>query len=126
MLRPAKHTYEEVSREVMPAASLRAAVDMLHFVEKDLSLGRADLRFFKEVKYSPEDKYSFTCDKDITGRIREADLMTIWLNINSTPAEAKRTIAHEARHIWQMRKNGHGNESDARRYEEYAIRAYKL
>lgn len=109
----------------VPAEQRSAASEMLAFSIRDLKLGGINLRWVKEVS-SDASNISFTSDKNLAGRVRVVDLKTIWVNVDLTPEATRRTVAHEARHIHQMVNHGQGHEEDAKRYEEYAIRAYIL
>lgn len=119
--------YQEVTWDEVPAENRVVALDMKAFVENDLSLLRLDIRWFKKVNSPRPWRESFQNKKDIAGTIFYLkDLRTIWVSAELTPQDTGKTIAHEARHIHQRGRGMEGDEADARRYEEFAIRVYKL
>ena len=136
------YLYEEVPAWAVPPESREAADHMLTFCLIDLQLSRLQVRWCNEfIPGDPDkprlfsEKTTFSNHERIGGCILQHGGVvienTIWINYELDPEAIPRTVAHEARHCYQLQHQGtlkaHGKEADmevdASRYAKQALDA---
>jgi len=119
-----------------------AATTMLEYVKKDLQLNEIEIRWVLEdepifgkierllAELSGSEPEAFEAEP-FSGLTKSFHDSVIWIRADLTPAEAALTVAHEARHLWQLRRyrppltqqEQAAAEKDAAEYERKAFHA---
>lgn len=137
-----KTWFREIPASQVDPKVYLAAYTMLEYVKKDLNLPQIEIRWVIEDDplFGKIDKLlsdiagvvptSFETEP-ISGFTKSFHQNVIWIYANLTPREAALTVAHEARHLWQLQryrppltqKEREAAEKDAMEYERKAALA---
>jgi hypothetical protein len=137
-----KKWYREIEASQVNLHVYLAAHTMLEYVKEDLNLPQMEIRWIIEDDplFGKIDKLlsdiagveptSFETEP-ISGFTKSFHQNVIWIYANLTPKEAALTVAHEARHLWQLKhyrppftpQEREAAENDAMEYEKKAYNA---
>ena len=141
-IQTSKVWYREIPASQVDPQVYLAAHAMLEFVKKDLDLPQIEIRWVLE------DDPTFAKIDRLLADLMKAEPNTfetepfsgltksfhdgvIWVRADLTPKEASLTVAHEARHLWQLKRyrppltqtEAAVAEKDATEYEQKAFQA---